>query len=294
MNQRHLKYFLEVYKKKSVKEAAASLMISVQGLSKTLIALEDELGEELFVRSPKGLVPTKAANILKNHARKIIEEYRLIYSKEYLSPEKKKRLKILSSANIMQHLTVRFIKEFQLAYPDILLVLIETTDRFARQLLLDEEAELAVIAGPLPDTLFAYTQILIGNYVIIVNKSHPLAAKQSIAFEDLDGWPIAIRGREFSLFDTHQMFLDEHGVNFNTIIETSSYDLIHQMVEENLCIGSSLDYIASANPKPNIAVIPHSDKNMTKHIYAAWKKGRELSKEAKNFHGFLTEWLHGE
>lgn len=291
MNQRHLEYFLEVYKRKSMKEAAAALMISVQGLSKTLISLEEELGEELFVRNPKGLIPTRAAKILKNHAQKIIEEYKLIQSKEYLSPEKKKRLKILSSADITQYLTVSFIKEFRKEYPGICLVLIETTDRFAQQLLLDEEVELAIIAGPLPDALFSHTQILSSRYVAVVNKTHPLAEKQSIDLEDLDGEPIAIRGREYSMFDTHQMFLEEYGVNFNTVIETSSYSLIHQMAEENLCIGSSLDYIAYGDPRPGTVILPHSGKEMLKHICAAWKKGRELSAEAKCFYEFLLEWI---
>lgn len=290
MNQRHLKYFLEIYEQKSIKGAAAALMISVQGLSRTLIALEEELGEELFVRSPKGLVPTDAANILKNHAQRILEEYKLIQSKEYLS-SKKKRLKIISSTDIMQYLTVAFIKEFHLAYPNLLLVLVETTDRSARQMILDEEIEIAIIAGPLPNELFSYTHILTSNYVTMVHESHPLAKEEHIEFEDLDGIPIAIRGQEFSMFDTHQMFFDEHGVNFNTIIETSSYHLIHSMVEENLCIGSSLDYIAYADKRPGTVIIPHGNEQMCKHILAAWKKNHKLSAEAKLFYEFLMAWI---
>lgn len=44
MNQRHLTYFLEVYKHRSISAAAKSLFISPQGLSKTILALEEELG----------------------------------------------------------------------------------------------------------------------------------------------------------------------------------------------------------------------------------------------------------
>gem|GEM_PF-5599801 len=75
------------------------------------------------------------------------------------------------------------------------------------------------------------------------------------------------------------------------MIETSSYYLIHRLVEENLCIGSSLDYIAYGDPRPNTVVLLHCEKEMVKHICAAWKKGWELSDEAKSFYEFLVEWI---
>ena len=42
MNHRQLGYFLEVYKLKSITLAAEKLMISTQGISKTIVGLEKE------------------------------------------------------------------------------------------------------------------------------------------------------------------------------------------------------------------------------------------------------------
>lgn len=61
MNQRQLSYFLEVYKQRSISTAAQSLFISPQGLSKTILALENELGVKLFTRSKNQMLPTKEA-----------------------------------------------------------------------------------------------------------------------------------------------------------------------------------------------------------------------------------------
>ncbi len=51
MNQRQLKYFLEVYSLSSITLAAKKLYISPQGLSKTIASLESELGVQLFIPS---------------------------------------------------------------------------------------------------------------------------------------------------------------------------------------------------------------------------------------------------
>lgn len=61
MNKKQLTYFLTAYEAKSLQKAADLLYVSRQGLSKMIRSLEDELGEPLFRRTPKGLVATDFA-----------------------------------------------------------------------------------------------------------------------------------------------------------------------------------------------------------------------------------------
>ena len=61
MNVRQLSYFMEVYKQGSIAGAAKTLFISPQGVSKTILSLEEELSVELFVRKGRKLVPTQDA-----------------------------------------------------------------------------------------------------------------------------------------------------------------------------------------------------------------------------------------
>ncbi|MBQ4491084.1 MAG: LysR family transcriptional regulator, partial [Pyramidobacter sp.] len=53
-----IQYALECYATGSLSKAAQNLFTSVSNLSKTLHALEDELGCELFVRTSSGVTPT--------------------------------------------------------------------------------------------------------------------------------------------------------------------------------------------------------------------------------------------
>ncbi len=291
MNQRHLEYFLEVYKHQSIKTVAEQLHISPQGISKTILALEKEIQEPLFYRNGKSLTPTPAATVLKHHAEKILEEYRLIQNREYLSPTRKITLKILSAYDVLQYLTVDFIKDFQASHMDILPIITETTDRMALQMLQDEDAEIALLPGPLDDSIFLAQYLFSSRYCAVINKCHPLAGKSAVSFKDLHQQPLAIRGREFSLYNTHQSILMQHGAEPINTIETSSYYIIHRMAEANLSIGASLDYIAFADPQPHTVILPFEDEQMIKTIYFTEKKQKTLSPEASRFKSFLLDWI---
>ena len=72
MNERQLKYFLEVYSKKSITMAAKELFITPQGLSKTINSLEKELQVQLFEHHQNKIVPTANAAKLAIHAKNIL------------------------------------------------------------------------------------------------------------------------------------------------------------------------------------------------------------------------------
>lgn len=292
MNQRQLEYFLEVLKYKSIKKAAEQLLISPQGMSKTILGLEEELQEKLFERDGKHLLPTPAAIILKQHAQKILDEFRLIQNKEYLSLTRKTPLKVLTSYDVLRYLTVDFIKDFRNTHPDILLVITETTDKMALQMLLDDEAEIALFPGPIEDNLFSTKHLYSSRYCIMANLSHPLAQKSAINLEDLHQQPLAIRGREFSLYHMHQNILAQHGVEPVNVIETSSYYMIHRMAEANICLGATLDYIAFSDPQPHTVILPFTDSQMIKNFYLVQKKESKLTENAHLFKIFLLSWIN--
>lgn len=58
MTFEQLHYFTEVYRQKSLGQAAANLYISRQSLSTSIRKIEQELGVTLFVRSAGGVTPT--------------------------------------------------------------------------------------------------------------------------------------------------------------------------------------------------------------------------------------------
>ncbi len=76
MQSRSLRYFLAAYDARNMSIAAEKVNITQPALSKAIQALEANLGVPLFERRPEGVVPTRYADILMRHARRMDMEYR--------------------------------------------------------------------------------------------------------------------------------------------------------------------------------------------------------------------------
>lgn len=78
VNLSQIKYFLEAVELSSIHKVAEKNNISPQGASKSIRALEDELGGKLIDRSTKGVVITEFGQRLKPFFEKIMENEREI------------------------------------------------------------------------------------------------------------------------------------------------------------------------------------------------------------------------
>lgn len=78
MTFEQLYYFTEVYRQKSLGQAANNLYISRQSLSASIRKIEQELDTLLFTRSVGGITPTPAGIEFYHHAQDILEKYSIL------------------------------------------------------------------------------------------------------------------------------------------------------------------------------------------------------------------------
>lgn len=72
MSLTQIEYFVTVAERGNVSEAAAALRIAQPAVSRQIRHLEDELGEALFLRTPRGMTLSVAGATFLEHARAIL------------------------------------------------------------------------------------------------------------------------------------------------------------------------------------------------------------------------------
>lgn len=120
MDLRQLEYFTAIVKEGSLTEAARRCRIAQPSLSQQLRALEEELGETLVLRKPRGVEPTAAGRILLEHAERVLGEARLL--KERFSKRRETQegsLVFGMIPTIAPYLLPKLLSPFREAFPKI-------------------------------------------------------------------------------------------------------------------------------------------------------------------------------
>ncbi|MFF4600946.1 LysR family transcriptional regulator [Amycolatopsis sp. NPDC001319] len=195
MELRHLRYFLAVAERGSFNRAAAQLLIAQPSLSRQIRALENELGETLFVRTAQGVTPTAAGQALVGHARHLLalEAATREIVAQHEPPQELVALGIppgLPSAWLL-----RVVEHLGRVVPGCSLDLTEASS--ARQLLLLREGRLDIaIVHQAPADGTVSRMLWQEPFGFAVRPGHPLAAAGDHQLADLDGRRVLIHSRE--------------------------------------------------------------------------------------------------
>lgn len=196
MNIQHLKYAVEVEKTGSITQAAERLYMSQPNLSKAVRELESTLGMSLFKRSSKGLVTTKKGKEFLAYAKNILDQIEEI--EELYRPDRKnvQRFGIsVPRASYIAHAFTVFINKLDSAKA-IDINFCETNSMETINSIAEGECNLGIIRyqaahekyffSLLDDKGMKHRPVLEYIYLALMSKSHPLAAKDTLDYHELN------------------------------------------------------------------------------------------------------------
>lgn len=132
----------------NMRKAAERLFLSQPALSQRLQSIEKEWGQQLFVRSQKGLTPTPAGELVIQYAKEAVMRREEIFEQLHTLSEKVHgTLKIACASIIGQNWLPRVLKDFITLYPEAKVQLITGWSSEIVRALYDGEAHIGIVRG---------------------------------------------------------------------------------------------------------------------------------------------------
>lgn len=166
----------EVAKLGSIRAAAESLSITSTALNRQIIALEDELGQSIFERLPRGVRLNTAGEMFVIHARQQLRDYdRLKSQLADLSGIRRGHVTISTTKAAMPYFLPQQITEYMGRHPGVSFKINPCDIETAQEQLSTMEADLAIVFEPALRREFQVIESIPQEILVLFDKNHPLA-----------------------------------------------------------------------------------------------------------------------
>ncbi|MBQ1544902.1 MAG: LysR family transcriptional regulator [Clostridia bacterium] len=187
MNIEHVAEFAVVADCLNFSKAGELLYISQSSLSKHIMALEKELGQELFVRKHRDLQLTEAGKLFYPYAQQIAAAYqRSLQTLREFNKAQSNTFDFGLAASGADYLTYPYLADFMERYPQYTIHVVEAEQTTLAEMFRNHELNLFTTAkegNPFGD--FCFLPARTARIVAALHRDHPLAAKTALDWTDL-------------------------------------------------------------------------------------------------------------
>lgn len=249
--------------------------------------LEHNLSLTLFQRHERTPTLTDEGHTLYERARELLAlaEQTEVQMKE-IRGLTQGTLRIAVPSMLGSYYLPPILMGFRHRYPDLKLSVMEAGADTIRQQLHNGEVDLGVIASnELPDDLETLTLLQLPMKVILA-QDHPLAARESIDFEEFFAEDLAVFNSGYFHRETLEKIATAHGMSLNISFEANLIPLIKQVVRHGFGISTLLEMVIAEDQ--DLVARPFTEPVML-NLGLAWRKGGYLSKANTAFVHYLAE-----
>lgn len=296
MEINQIRYYIEVCSCGSISRAAEKLHMSQQGLSMAIRRLETELGCDLFYRKSSGLVLTDVGSKFKVEAEAIMRHVNRIY--DYCDSFKsgKTRICVAITNSIIVRLPAKLQQLLVTGTDEFEVKLIEHYSSNCADMVDEGDAAFGIVYGELDTERFDVTTLDMVKQVIIVNREHPLAAKDEIDLAELDNVPMACP----DIYSTPRIELakkfESRGVRLNVAYVCNRPRQVIDVVSNNpwLAARTIADELTEHDLE-RVKVLRLHDDPFLLPVRLATKKGRHFTVQERLFkHLIIDSYRSGE
>lgn len=242
INQTDLKYFLEVARTLHVSRAAERLGITQPALSHCLKRIEDETKLELFTRSKKGVLLTAAGERFFHHASDLVNKWdEVLRAAQEEVHEIRGTIRLGCHSAVAQYALPSFLPNFLQAFPELGFALTHGLSRHVTEMIVNSQLDVGVVVNPVSNPNLVIKEVAQDR--VTIWKSKNCQNPDVLILEP-------------SLLQTQDILrkLSRKGIRFQRTIESSSLEVIAQLVNSGVGYGILPERVVKAFSNSNSSV----------------------------------------
>ena len=203
--------------------------------------LEDEVGLQLFTRTPRRVILTEAGEYLLDRARKILREHDTALEEiAELGGVEHGRLRIGSaSAEFATQQLPHILQGLREKFPNSELGVSAGTSTVLVDKIMHGEIDIAFVSLPVDNSSITTDLLFSDEIVAIAHPSHPRSNDKYISAAALAGEKLILGERGGNTRRMIDDFFNAANVRPHVVMELSRQEAINQMVENNLGVGTA-------------------------------------------------------
>lgn len=222
-----VRYFLEVVNTGSVADAASRLNVVPSAVSRQIARLESELGTPLFVRQSRGMVPSKAGEMLAAYARRSqLDAEQISLEIDALRGEAERTIRIACTEGFAATFLPRAMADFRRTVAPASFEVVVDTAAGVTQRVREAECDIGLTFsfGPEKDIHTAFSAP--SPIFAIVASSHPLARSTQVSFRELLAYPLALPGVHSTLHKLIDIYCSREGVACKSVLSSATLETL--------------------------------------------------------------------
>lgn len=284
MDINQMRYFVEVCNCGSISKAADKVHLSQQGLSLSIRRLEAELNGELFYRKPSGIVLTDFGRSVMEEAVNLLRHVDNIVALANSRSSGRPNIRIAISESIIVRLPPKLQQILLTGSDDFDISLVELFSSEVADAVYSGKADFGILYGDCDDSKLDSTVLDLVHQVIIVNKTHPLADRESVTVRELDGLPFIAPSEEAYPRCFLESLFKEENIKLNVAYICNRPRQVIDLISNNpLLVSRTIADEVTVTDRKKISVIELSDKPFFLPVRLISRKGRKFSVYDKLF-----------
>jgi DNA-binding transcriptional LysR family regulator len=257
---RQLRCLVAIAEHGTFTDAAIELGISQAAASRTLAALEAQLGVRLLRRTTRQVSPTPVGTRIIAHARRVLSE---VTALERLAGGPADELRIGFAWSVLGRHTTVLQRQWAQEHPESPLVFVQSNSPSVG--LGEGTAEIAILRRPLDDPRFDSALIATEARFAAMAADDPWARRRFVRLADFAGRTIGLNART----GTTTMELWEPGAGPAAVRDTHSVDEWLTLIAAGQAVGMTSEATVAQYPRPGIVYRPMRDAQPVP-VWLAW------------------------